>query len=92
MTAVNRCKHLLTGSRNSHVISVDIIIYIAGFLGGGGGENETVDKTVQQCTVSLLRAEIALRVDLLPDQNRSTFHVVRTTRNSRHRMKTELSV
>lgn len=32
MTAVNRSKHLLSGSRNSRGISVDTIIYLAAFF------------------------------------------------------------
>jgi len=42
MAAVNRFKHLLSGSRNSHGVSVDTIIYLALFWveGGGGGGRE----------------------------------------------------
>ena len=71
MTAVNRCEHILSGSQNSHGVSVDTIIYFAVFFfweGEGGCENETADKTVEQCTVSPLHAEIALKLDLLPYQ------------------------
>jgi hypothetical protein len=46
---------------------------------GEGDENETADKPVQQCAVSLLHAEIARILDLLRDQNHPVFHVVRAT-------------
>jgi hypothetical protein len=89
MTAFNRCKHFLSGSRNSHGVSADTLIYLAVilfyfilfyFLGVGGGGREWncgQNDTTTQC-FNFSRG-IALIVDLLPDQNRSNFYVVQAT-------------